>query len=190
MFVFNVVLQSTPVQLTPEFKMINAHFRNTLLSAVLVAAIAGPVMAHGPKKHGDENTAAAVEDAEQMPWGIAGSPDKVDRTIEVSMLDKMRFEPALMKVKTGETIRFVVRNDGKVLHEFVIGTQDANDTHAALMVKFPGMEHDAPYMAHVEPGKTGEIVWTFNEPGEFKFACLIAGHYQAGMVGAVTVSAK
>ena len=48
------------------------------------------------------------------------------------------------------------------------------------MVKFPNMEHDEPYMAHVAPGKTGEIVWTFNRAGDFDFACLIAGHYQAG----------
>jgi plastocyanin len=29
----------------------------------------------------------------------------------------------------------------------------------------------------------------FNRPGEFDFACLIAGHYQAGMVGKITVTA-
>lgn len=160
-----------------------------LLTAGLFLAISSPVMAHGTKKHDDDKTAAtAAEDAEQMAWGIAGSAEKVDRTIDVSMLDKMRFEPSSLNVKLGETIRFVARNTGKVMHEFVLGTQETNDKHAALMVKFPGMEHDAPYMAHVEPGKTGEIVWTFNEPGEFKFACLIAGHYQAGMIGAVTVS--
>jgi uncharacterized cupredoxin-like copper-binding protein len=39
------------------------------------------------------------------------------------------------------------------------------DEHAALMVKFPEMEHDEPYMAHVGPGKSGEIVWTFNLAG-------------------------
>ena len=71
--------------------------------------------------------------------------------------------------------------------KFVIGTKAENDEHAALMVKFPTMEHDEPYMAHVAPGKTGEIVWTFNRAGEFDFACLIAGHYQAGMVGKVKV---
>jgi uncharacterized cupredoxin-like copper-binding protein len=58
------------------------------------------------------------------------------------------------------------------------------------MVKFPGMEHDEPYMAHVPAGKTGEIVWTFNRAGEFDFACLIPGHYQAGMVGKVRVASK
>ncbi len=58
------------------------------------------------------------------------------------------------------------------------------------MLKFPNMEHDEPYMAHVPPGKTGQIVWTFNRAGDFDFACLIAGHYQAGMVGKIIVSAK
>ena len=58
------------------------------------------------------------------------------------------------------------------------------------MLKFPDMEHDEPYMAHIPPGKIGAIVWTFNRAGEFDFACLIAGHYQAGMVGKIKVAAK
>jgi len=177
------------VELTKDSTMINSFSKIILLCAALTFVFSSPVFAHGKKEHNEAGSkASAVEDAEQMPWGIAGSPDKVDRTINVSMLDKMRFDPSVLNVKLGETIKFVVRNDGEVMHEFVLGTQQTNDTHAALMVKFPGMEHDAPYMAHVEPGKSGEIVWTFNVPGEFKFACLIAGHYQAGMVGAVSVS--
>jgi uncharacterized cupredoxin-like copper-binding protein len=58
------------------------------------------------------------------------------------------------------------------------------------MLRFPTMEHSEPYMAHVRPGSTGEIVWTFNRAGEFDFSCLIAGHYQAGMVGKVRVLAS
>jgi uncharacterized cupredoxin-like copper-binding protein len=72
----------------------------------------------------------------------------------------------------------------------VLGTKKDLDEHAAMMVKFPDMEHEEPYMAHVGPGKTGEIIWTFNKPGTFDYACLIAGHYQAGMVGKVTVVAS
>ena len=62
------------------------------------------------------------------------------------------------------------------------------DEHAEAMLRFPGMEHDEPYMAHVAPGQSGEMIWTFNRAGEFDFACLIAGHYQAGMVGTIRVS--
>ena len=72
----------------------------------------------------------------------------------------------------------------------MLGTQKELEEHAALMLKFPDMEHDEPYMVHVAAGKTGEIVWTFNRAGDFDFACLIPGHYQAGMVGKVTVVAK
>ena len=104
------------------------------------------------------------------------------------MTDDMRFTPAWLEVKQGETLRLRIRNAGQVLHEFVLGTRADLDEHAAMMVRFPDMEHDEPYMAHVPPGQTGEIIWTFNRAGEFYFACLIAGHYQAGMVGQVLVT--
>ena len=106
------------------------------------------------------------------------------------MSDNMRFTPDKIDVKQGETIKIVINNTGAVLHELVIGSKKVLEEHAALMVKFPKMEHDEPYMAHVPPGKSGEIIWTFNKPGNFDFACLIAGHYQAGMVGKITVVAS
>jgi len=138
--------------------------------------------------HGDETHAAGPAKKEQKPWGIAGDARAVKRTVTLTMSDAMRFSPDRIAVKQGETVRLVFRNGGKLLHEFVLGTKKELDEHAALMLKFPGMEHDEPYMAHVPPGKTGEIVWNFNRAGEFDFACLIAGHYQAGMVGKVSVA--
>ena len=127
---------------------------------------------------------------EQKEWGIAGDAKAAKRTIEIRMTDEMRFIPDRIDVMEGETIRFVHRNQGKVMHEFVLGTKQELDQHAALMLKFPNMEHDEPYMAHVAPGKTGEIVWTFNRAGDFDFACLIPGHYQAGMVGKIKVATR
>jgi uncharacterized cupredoxin-like copper-binding protein len=146
-------------------------------------AFASPLWAHGEAKHAGPAT------KEQKDWGIAGDKRSAKRTIEVRMGDDMRFTPDRIEARQGETVRFVVRNTGKLMHEFVIGTSKELDEHAALMLKFPGMEHDEPYMAHVAPGKTGEIVWTFNRAGAFGFACLIAGHYQAGMVGRIDVAA-
>ena len=153
--------------------------------AAFAGALSSPAVAHGDKKH----SSAPVE-KEQKEWGIAGDAAAVKRTIDVSMGDDMRFSPEKLTVRQGETIRFVVRNTGTLLHEFVIGTPAENARHAELMLKFPGMEHDEPYMAHVAPGKAGEIVWLFNKAGEFEFACLMAGHFQAGMVGTITVTAK
>ena len=162
----------------------------TLISIALAASIAatsGLARAHGDADHAGKETTVVKE---QKPWGIAGDAKAVKRTITVSMTDTMRFSPEKIDVKQGDTLKFVLKNDGKLMHEFVIGTRKDLDEHAALMMKFPNMEHDEPYMAHVAPGKTGTIVWTFNKAGTFDFACLIAGHYQAGMVGKITVAAK
>ncbi len=157
--------------------------------AVALAALAGLIpavaTAHGEVEHAKP---AGPVVKEQKDWGIAGERRSARRSIEVGMGDDMRFRPARIEVREGETVRFVIRNGGKLMHEFVIGTQRELGEHAALMVKFPDMEHDEPYMAHVAPGRTGEIVWTFNRAGEFQFACLIAGHFQAGMVGQVVVT--
>lgn len=139
--------------------------------------------------HGEEHSKkTVVTKQEQKAWGIAGDAKAVKRTIALSMTDNMRFTPALIEVRHGETVRLVMKNDGNQLHELVLGTRQELEEHAALMLRFPNMEHDEPYMAHVPAGKTGEIIWKFNRAGDFDFACLIAGHYQAGMVGKVKVA--
>jgi uncharacterized cupredoxin-like copper-binding protein len=158
----------------------------TLLLAAALAA-SGLALAHGNEDHAK---AGGPVKKEQKDWGIAGDAKAVTRTVEFKMTDNMRFTPDKLEVKQGQTVKLVLRNNGAVLHEFVLGTKQELEEHAALMLKFPTMEHSEPYMAHVPPGKTGEIVWTFNRAGEFDFACLIAGHYQAGMVGKVKVLAS
>ena len=159
----------------------------TLFIITVLSAFIGQAYAHGDD-HAKKKPAAVKK--EQKPWGIAGDAKGVKRTINITMTDNMRFTPDKIEVKQGETIKFLLKNDGKMLHEMVIGTKKVLEEHAALMLKFPTMEHDEPYMAHVPVGKTGEIIWTFNRAGDFDFACLIAGHYQAGMVGKIMVAAK
>ena len=163
------------------------HTKTAAWLVVMATALCTGAWAHGDEAH---KKAAGPARKEQKAWGIAGDARSVKRSIPVGMSDAMRFTPDTLTVRKGETVRFVFRNDGKQLHEFVLGTRKELDEHAALMMKFPGMEHDEPYMAHVPPGQTAEIIWTFNRAGEFDFACLIAGHYQAGMVGKITVAAR
>ena len=160
-----------------------------LFIATLLAGLAtAPAFAHG-EAHPSAPRKRTVS-AEQKPFGIEGDPARVNRTIQIRMTDQMRFEPSVINVKAGETIRFVHRNVGKVMHEMVIGTRAELEEHAALMRKFPNMEHDEPYMAHVAAGKRGQIVWQFNRAGEFEFACLLPGHFEAGMRGSIKVAAK
>jgi uncharacterized cupredoxin-like copper-binding protein len=161
-------------------------FAALTLAIVLIGA--GPAFAHGPQGHGTHHGhAAGPVVKEQKPWGIAGDAKDVSRTIEIRMTDDMRFAPSQITVRQGETVRLVAVNAGRVLHEIVIGTPEELATHAELMKKHPNMEHDEPYMAHVDPGQRGAIVWTFNRPGSFEFACLIPGHFEAGMKGRITV---
>lgn len=158
-----------------------------LAVSVVLAASTG-ALGHGSSNHEAAAVAKKNVPAEQTAFGIAGDESKVSRTMDMEALDTFRFNPNKLTVKRGETIRFVMRNKGKIQHEIVIGTMAELKEHAALMQKFPEMEHEGANMAHVAPAQSGEIVWTFNRPGTFTFACLIAGHFEGGMVGTITVT--
>lgn len=137
---------------------------------------------------GSKENAVAREAVHAVSFGKPGNPDHVDRQVRIDMSDSMRFTPALVSVKRGETIRFIVHNEGKVMHEMVLGGEEELAKHARAMRMSPGMAHDAAHMVHVAPGRTGEIVWQFSRAGNVQFACLIPGHFEAGMVGTVEVA--
>ena len=159
---------------------------STAVFAVLLAA-SGAAMAHNDEDHDKKGGAAKHED-HATALGKPGDAKKVSRTVAITMSDSMRFSPASVSVKKGETIRLVLKNEGKLKHEMVLGTIEELKEHAALMVKFPQMEHADPNQASVEAGKTGELIWQFTKAGTFDFACLQAGHYEAGMKGQVVVA--
>jgi uncharacterized cupredoxin-like copper-binding protein len=150
-----------------------------LLAAAALAVATAAAHGHDEKSHG----ATTPETA----FGRAADPTKAKRTIRVEMTDQMRFQPSEIVVKRGEIVRFVPVNTGQVMHEMVLGTMDELRKHAKLMRKDPAMAHDAPYMVHVAPGKSGEIGWQFTSAGEFLYGCLVPGHFDAGMIGKVTV---
>jgi len=145
--------------------------------APVLLAIAFALAAYGA--HADERHDAA--------YGRPGDPAKASRTVAIDMSDSLRFTPALIKARKGETIRFALKNSGKVRHEMVLGSSKELKEHAALMRKFPGMDHAEPNRRSVDPGKTGDLVWQFTRAGTFDFACLQPGHFEAGMRGKVTV---
>ena len=150
---------------------------------IAAALIAAPAMAHGPKPH-----AETKHEGHGAEVGEPGDPKQVVRTFQIGMGDDMKFRPAVVTVRKGETIRFVVRNSGKLKHEMVIGTRAELEAHAREMEKNPDMEHDDPNAVHLDPGKTGDLIWKFTRAGEVPFACLIPGHMQGGMVGKVIVN--
>ncbi|MBT6274221.1 MAG: cupredoxin family protein [Chromatiales bacterium] len=163
----------------------------TALSSV---TLAGGSHGHGHAKkaesqgHGEEGHAKIdYAKVEEHAFGKASDPEHAHTTITIDMLDKLRFAPESVQIKRGDTVRFVVKNSGKLMHEMVLGTDESLKEHAAVMMKFPGMEHDEPHMAHVAPGKQLVMGWQFTKAGTFNFGCLVPGHYEAGMKGTIIV---
>lgn len=179
-----------------------------LLTTALVLVLSAPAFAGGTHK-GDHDKAEKSDHGhaeksdeghadkghhDQMAVGEPGNSADAGRTVEVVMRETddgdMIFEPKLLKVKKGETVRFLVRNAGELEHEFVLDDHHGVMKHKAVMEKFPEMEHDDPNSVRLDPGKDGEVVWAFTNAGSFEFACLIPGHYAAGMKGDISVTAQ
>ena len=164
----------------------NTRFLFASMIALGIMAAVPSAFAHGDAEHKKPAVKKAISKTEHA-WGREGDPKKAVRTITVDMSDAMRFTPDKLEIKVGDTVKFLVRNKGKVLHEMVIGQEKELKEHAELMKKFPNMEHEEPYMAHVSLGKQSTITWQFTKPGDFMFGCLIPGHFEAGMVGRIKV---
>lgn len=155
----------------------------TLVFAALAALT--PALALAAGMH-----AGGHDDHDATAYGAPGAAAQVSRTIEVQAADSMRYLPATITVRRGETIKFVVKNTGKLPHELVLGDVQSLKEHADMMRRHPDMEHDDPNMVKVAPGGTGTLIWKFTQAGTVEFACLIPGHYEAGMKGSIRVNAK
>ena len=157
----------------------------TLLTVVFTAFLATSALASGTHE-GGHNAAMAV--------GEPGKKAEATQTIRVSMKEtddgKMIFTPNTFKVRKGQTVVFAIKNAGELDHEFVLDQEEKVMEHKAVMEKSPDMEHDDPNAIRLAAGKSGEIIWKFTNDGTFKIACLVPGHYDAGMHGDVTVAKK
>lgn len=168
------------------------------VSILVLAAIPALALALGDNagNHGMDDhqmpqghdMAGMLKDKHTMVAGTLGDSAKASRTIEVTMDDNMRFSPSNIRVSKGETVRFFLKNQGRIKHEMVIGTEDEFDVHGAMMRQMPDMSHIEPNVASLSPGQSGALVWKFTQSGTVDFACLRPGHREAGMAGKVTVN--
>lgn len=141
---------------------------------IILAALACSAAASAHDKHGGYSA------------GEPGDPKKPAREIVVSM-NEMDYSPAVIEVKRGEQIRFVIRNAGTEAHEFLLATTAENLKHGEAMKKNPDMEHDEPNGLRLDAKKSGEILWKFSKAGTFEYSCLIPTHRELGMTGKVIV---
>jgi uncharacterized cupredoxin-like copper-binding protein len=152
-----------------------------IAAAALILSASASVADKGAPGHSHEHGFSA---------GEPGNPKRPARVVNITMREsdgKMVFIPDRIEIRRGEQIRFVLRNNGELEHEFVLATEAENIKHAELMQKFPEMEHDDPNAKRLKPKAANEIVWRFTKRGEFEFACLIPGHREAGMLGKIIV---
>ena len=150
--------------------------------AALLGSIAPVVALSAPGAPGHSH--------ETFSAGEPGNPKKPARVVQISMKEedgKMLFIPDRVEVRKGEQIKFVLRNNGELAHEFMLASKAENDKHAVLMQKYPDMEHDDPNGKTLQTKQSTDLVWKFTKAGEFEFACLIPGHREAGMHGKVIV---
>lgn len=147
----------------------------------LAAAAIAAMMPQQAGSHGEEVT----------DFGVPGDPKKRAVIVRVVMEEAkdghMLFKPNDLTIRRGEQVRFIIENKGLLDHELVIGTLRGNLDHAEEMKKNPDMEHDDPNGIRLVPNKRGEILWQFTSAGTFDFSCLIPGHREAGMHGAIRV---
>ncbi len=184
------------------------NLSKTLLALATAVALTAtsPVFAGGTH---DKNHGHADGQADAVDFGGPGDGSEVTRTIEIVMVDNY-FEPENLVLLAGETVRFVIKNEGEFLHEFNIGTADMHVAHQAEMMTMmehgmltatgidhemmkmdhngagmSGHAHDDPNTVLVEPGQTQELIWRFTATTGLEFACNVPGHYDAGMMGEI-----
>lgn len=148
------------------------HLRTRPLTLLLLLVAGLMILAScGGESEGDGHAHDAL--------GEAGDPSNVDRSLAVSMDDPFDFNPDELSVEQGETILFVVTNEGDQEHEFVIGEEGGHEH---------GEHEDGPNSVLVPPGETKELAWSFTRSGMVKFNCFVAGHNKAGMTGTISVA--
>ncbi len=173
------------------FDMEDAVKSRSIYPAVILASImsAATVQAQNPEASGsgDQHHPEAHSSHDQFAAGEPGKPENVTHTIEIKTLDSMKYEPSSLTVGRGETVRLIVTNIGRWIHEATIGTVAEQQAHEAEMKTDPHKVHDSPNSVTVDPGETKELIWHFDQPGQFEIGCHIPGHYESGMVAEVTI---
>jgi uncharacterized cupredoxin-like copper-binding protein len=118
--------------------------------------------------------------------GAAALPDSggsETRTIVVR-IEHSQFQPSDLSFKRGEAVRFVIRNDDPIDHEFILGDQEVQERHEDGREQ----EHGAiPGEISIDAGKEASTTYVFERRGSFIYGCHLPGHYDYGMKGTVQV---
>ena len=160
--------------------------RSAIPVALLACVASTAAFAHGG--HGGGHADTVARSAAGTPFGRSGDVQQISRTVAVNMSDSACQTPGALALRAGETIRFLITNSGRETHELVIGTMSGVKEHAETVEQDADVDHDEPYMAHVEPQATQSIVWQFTRVGTFHYGCHVPSLPGPGVIGRITVS--
>ena len=175
---------SSPPTTSPAFRKIRPLGLGAFAAAALAATIgfAAPTEAH---------STTSSRHATAFAFGALGKPAAVDRTIRINARD-VSFDVSSVTVKAGETVRFIVTNEGVADHDFTLGDAATQAAHRKEMLEMADMDMDHAHhgdanAVFLKSGETKELVWRFGKAGQIEFACNVPGHYEAGMKGVVAI---
>jgi len=114
------------------------------------------------------------------------------RVITIEMLD-FRFEPSVIDVRVGDTVRIIAVNRSDLPHELFIGSAVDQDRHHALhAAAAPEVQDkldDGSQGIYAPARGTSQLTYHFDRAGEVVMACHLVGHFEAGMFGVIRVTA-
>lgn len=163
-----------------------------ILTLTFCLTFAGVAMAaQANMSHSEQPHKRAYNAPGHVPIGESDPGAQIDRTIEVTVTEtdtgKMLFVPDAIHIKQGSTVRFVIKNDGALDHEFFLGAFDEIGEHQQWMREYPDMEHDEPNSVTIPNGTAATLNWKFSRMTNLEFVCLIPDHREAGMWGVIMV---
>ena len=131
----------------------------------------------------EEEEEAAM--AQRMAGLMISNDGAFDREISLSM-SEWTFSDLEIDAKQGERIKFTLRNDGAVLHEFMFMTmvQMQAVNYRAKRADWSLFEHEALFeKSLLMPGQEITFVAEITKPGAWMFMCMLPYHMQMGMMG-------
>ena len=155
---------------------------------IAVVLVVGFVILHLTGHGFGNHTMPSNGQANSSGLGGPANANEATRTVKVTTLDTMAFEPSSINVAPAETVTFVVTNTGKAVHEFTLGDAAMQQAHATEMAQMAsGMAMDGSNSITLQPGETKQLTWRFGSAGTLEYGCHEPGHYQAGMHGLITI---
>lgn len=105
------------------------------------------------------------------------------RTIEIK-IEHSRFHPEVVEVERGERVRFVIRNDDPIDHEFILGDEEVQRIHEEGTEAHHGSKPGEVSVAALDDAET---TFEFGGPGRVIIGCHLPGHYDYGMKAEVLI---